>query len=508
MSKTPTYEELILKVGQLEQELRIQKSINRNLNTVVENSPAAIVITNAKGVIEYVNPAFTTITGYTEEESIGMHTKVLKSGWHSQEYFQAMWNTLNSGKPWKDIFYNKKKNGDLYWEQQFIGPIFNEIGEIDHFMAIKLDITTQKIFEDRLKSSEEYLDAITKAIPELFFVVDEDGKILDIIAANERLLYAEASKIKEKRLSEIMPPNLSTKFTELIKTTIEKQEIQTIEYELPVSGDRTEWFEGRSAPLGIKLNDRQCMVFVARDITEQKENEKRLKELILTKDKFFSIIAHDLKNPFNALLGISELLYTSDYEYDVQQVKELSKIINESSRNAYELLENLLQWSRSQTGQIKFSPKEHNLKELVEQSVRVIEGQAFNKMIKVNNQIDPNELIYADGNLLRTIIRNMVSNSIKFTNPGGYISIHSNKKNGHIQVTIEDNGIGMNEQLISQLFKLESKYSSLGTSNERGTGLGLILCKEFIEMHKGMILVESTVGKGSKFTISLPSSAS
>jgi PAS domain S-box-containing protein len=494
---------LYQRIASLENEVRSLKSINKSLNTVVENSPASIVITDKKGVIEYVNPAFVTNTGYTAEEAVGMHTRVLKSGRHSDEYYKAMWNTINAGKTWKDLFYNKKKNGEYYWEQQFIGPIKDERGEISRFAAIKIDITLQKEFEEKLKENEQYLNAITKAIPELIFVIDEDCRFIDIFASNESLFFVKVADAKGKLFNEIIPAELANRFQRVVNTTIATQKVQIIEYEMTVPAGLF-WFEGRSAPLDAIIEGKKNIVFVARDITQRKNNEKALKELVATKDKFFSIIAHDLKNPFNALLGISEMLYLNQNELDIVQIKELGKMINESSRNAFELLENLLQWSRSQTGQLNFRPKEHILHELVDQSTKIIETQAFNKNISIINNISNDTIIFADGNLLKTIIRNLVSNSIKYTNPNGTVIISSETYDAIAKVIVEDNGIGIQPDILEKLFKIDLKYSTIGTANEKGTGLGLILCKEFAEMHNGEIFVESQVGEGSRFVVELP----
>jgi PAS domain S-box-containing protein len=494
------------RIQELENEVRLLKSLNRSLNTVVEQSPASIVITNKHGIIEYINPAFVANTGYQAEEAIGMHTRVLKSGKHSNEYYKAMWNTINAGNIWRDVFYNRKKNGECYWEQQYISPIKDDKGEITHFAAVKIDITLQKEFEDKLKESEQYLNAITQAIPELIFVIDQEGKFIDIFTSDESLLYLGVVDAKGKYFHEVFPADFADKFLKVVKETVSSQKIHVIEYEMLVPSGIC-WFEGRSAPLGVVINGKKNIVFVARDITERKKNEQSLKELVATKDKFFSIIAHDLKNPFNALLGISEMLYLNQDELDIVQIRELGKMINESSRNAYELLENLLQWSRSQTGQINFKPKEYLLKELVDQSIKVIETQAYNKKVAIINNINKETTIYADGNLLRTMVRNLVSNSIKYTHPNGSVLISYDDFDKISRVIVEDNGIGMSPEIIEKLFRIDIKHSTVGTTNEKGTGLGLILCKEFVEMHKGKITVESQLGEGSKFVIQLPKKA-
>ncbi|HEY9125283.1 MAG TPA: PAS domain-containing sensor histidine kinase [Bacteroidales bacterium] len=479
------------------------KSVNRSLNSVVENSPASIVITNKQGVIEYVNPIFTKITGYTAEEAIGMHTRVFKSGYHPDEYYKAMWHTISSGKTWKDAFKNRRKDGSLYWEQQFITPIINDNNEISHFAAIKIDISLQKEYEEKLRKSQQYLDTLTKALPELILVLAEDGFLIDAITNEKLEAYKILLQAKSSNIFNVLPVDLHTILRDLIERTIKSNSIQIAEFPIEHRG-KVLWFEARSVLLDYEIKENlNSIVAVIRDITVRKNAEQSLIELNATKDKFFSIIAHDLRNPFNALLGISEIMYNSD-EIDVQQMIEMSKLINESSRNAYELLENLLQWSRSQTGQIKFEPNYHNLYQIVEQGIKIIEGQAFSKNVKVLNRIPGNEVVFADVNLLKTVIRNIVSNSIKYSYPHSEVLIYSESDKEMTKIVVSDMGKGMKPSTLQNLFKIDQKISIPGTNNEKGTGLGLILCKEFIDLHNGFINVYSEPEAGTNFKISLP----
>jgi signal transduction histidine kinase len=235
-----------------------------------------------------------------------------------------------------------------------------------------------------------------------------------------------------------------------------------------------------------------------------KESEISLKELNATKDKFFSIIGHDLRNPLNALLGFSELISNSSREYTREEIRKYNKIINDSARNIHQLIENLLEWSRSQSGNIDFSPKRHNLQPIIKDIQNIFSIQLEKKNITIHNYIPDEMMVYADKNLLSTILRNLVNNSIKFTPSGGYISLSAERSNGQVSISISDTGIGMTRDQVSNLFQLDNHLTKIGTSQEPGTGLGLILCKEFIDIHKGSIHVESEPAKGSTFRFSLP----
>jgi signal transduction histidine kinase len=236
-----------------------------------------------------------------------------------------------------------------------------------------------------------------------------------------------------------------------------------------------------------------------------KNSEIKLKKINAQKDKFFSIIAHDLRNPLGSFYDIAKLLYDDYDNFDDIERKDFLKLLKESSKNTYELLDNLLEWSRSQKGLIKFSPENVNLRNLVSDNLEVLKIPADNKNIDIINNVAANIVINADINMLNTILRNIISNSIKFSNDNGAIEIGISKlENNYIEIFVKDNGIGMSEKTLSELFRIDVNVSAKGTKGESGTGLGLILCKEFIEKNKGKIWVESKLGAGSTFYFSLP----
>ncbi len=230
----------------------------------------------------------------------------------------------------------------------------------------------------------------------------------------------------------------------------------------------------------------------------------QLKELNSTKDKFFNIIAHDLKSPFQALIGFSDLLSSQLSEYTLEEIRDISKMINKSAETGFVLLENLLSWAMSQTKRIKYEPDRLNLKELMTTIVASQSNHANNKQISISLTCDNNLCMWADVNMISTIFRNLLANAIKFTDKGGYVLFSAIKNNDHIEITVKDNGKGIPTEIKTNLFNLEKSQTTLGTDNEKGTGLGLVLCKEFVEANKGNIRVESEVGKGSKFTLEFP----
>ena len=234
------------------------------------------------------------------------------------------------------------------------------------------------------------------------------------------------------------------------------------------------------------------------------EQSNKLKQLNSTKDKFFSIIAHDLKNPFNSIAGFTDLMIENNEIYDAVKRLKFLKIIKGSTAKVSSLLDNLLIWASSQSGNLKFNPKNINLAQQVTGVISFLEIQAINKDIAIINKVEKNVQVKADENMLDTILRNLISNAIKFTQQKGEIQIYASLKNDFIEITVKDNGVGMTQEEIEAIFSINDISSSLGTSNEQGSGLGLILCKDFVESHGGKIWVKSVVNHGSEFTFTLP----
>jgi signal transduction histidine kinase len=229
-----------------------------------------------------------------------------------------------------------------------------------------------------------------------------------------------------------------------------------------------------------------------------------LQDLNKTKNKFFSIISHDLKNPFQSILGLSGILVDEIETCSSAEIIEFAQAIRISSQNAYRLLENLLEWSQSQIGTISFNPEVIELQQIINDTLRISASTSQAKKITIRSEIQDSFQFIGDRQMISTILRNLVANAIKYTHRFGEIKLTAIKKDNKVQISVIDNGIGLNAQYIEKLFKINEKTSVPGTENERGTGLGLVLCKEFIDKHGGTIWVESELEKGSTFSFSIP----
>lgn len=241
-----------------------------------------------------------------------------------------------------------------------------------------------------------------------------------------------------------------------------------------------------------------------RQAVELKDSNKQLEELNATKNKFFSIIAHDLKNPFQAIFGFSELLMRNFDDFEENQRIELLTMIKTSSESAYNLLENLLQWARTQTQRIKYNPTEINLSDIIKQNLVFATASAEKKNIKIGTKVNCSKPVWADFNMINLVIRNLVSNAIKFTPNDGKVTIHCKELRDGAEIAVVDTGIGISNDNIKKLFRIDEYFSTAGTAGESGTGLGLIICKEFIEKNMGELKIESELNKGTTFKFTLP----
>jgi signal transduction histidine kinase len=282
--------------------------------------------------------------------------------------------------------------------------------------------------------------------------------------------------------------------------------MQIFEYQLELPRKGPGYFEARMVQCG---NNR--VLAIVRNITERKisdakirQSNEQLIELNATKDKFFNIIAHDLKSPFNSIVGFSDLLVDMARDKDYDEMGKYAGIIHQSSHRAIDLLVNLMEWARSQTGRIEFNPEIFEMDELFNDVVKLLSDNAAQKGITITKTLPSRGIAKADKAMISTVLRNLVANAIKFTKPGGEIFLSVSENNSGITVAVKDNGIGIPANLIDKLFRLDECFTTRGTEKEQGTGLGLILCKEFIEKHEGTIWAESTEGKGSIFSFSLP----
>jgi PAS domain S-box-containing protein len=372
----------------------------------------------------------------------------------------------------------------------------------------------EKVFS--LSSAETPYRIILEEMSEGAVITKADGTIL---YCNERLKYFTGSSpvIGHNILnfvSEAEKPNL----LKLIKNGFEERISGIISILDPQKN--TLYLNFSLRPLPSNFDGDICIIIS--DITKMKEyqnhlhelvNErtdelenanKLLKDLIATKNKFFNIIAHDLSSPFTGLIGVTEYLSENFNGLNQDEIKTMITILKDSSKSAYSLLQNLLDWSRSQTGQLSIRPERIELGKLIDDIIQTVFQNSSDKEIEVHSRISNNTSIFTDRNILNTILRNLLNNAIKFTPRRGSIVISATNDELNYSISVKDTGIGISKENIHNLFKLDTTNSRLGTEQEKGTGLGLKLCKEFVEKLNGNLTVESIENIGSEFVISIP----
>lgn len=454
------------------------------------------------GQYRYVNKAFADGVGRKTEDIIGRKIWDVFSKDEADKRFAAVKWVFENGKEKVLEVRVPRPDGD-HWYLTTVKPILNENGNVITVICISKDITVRKQAEVALQESNDLNESLLKTIPFGMDIVDEEGRILFM---NEKLEELFGNKTNGHKCWDLYCDKKSQCADCPLLSGINIGETNFFETK-DIFGEKT----FQISHTGMMFQGKKAMLEIFQDITNRKqteealkESEARLRELNATKDKFFSIIAHDLKNPFNSIIGFSELLTKKIQERDYEGIISYSRIIGNSSQRALDLLTNLLKWARIQTGSIEFVPECIDMDELTNDIMKLLGNLVQQKSITIFTRFPPLIFVMADKEMISTILRNLISNAAKFTHPGGEIVVSANPKQKEWVITIADNGVGIKEETIDKLFRIDQSYSTLGTQNEKGTGLGLLLCKEFVEKHNGRIWIESEEGKGSKFHFSVP----
>ena len=482
-------------------------------NAVEFSLGSGIAIVDKDGKQIYVNPAFCRMVGWTEEELIDRTAPFVY--WPTEQLqaigaaFQA---TVSNNAPVEgfELVFMRKDN--VRFPAQVIISPFSDGRKIKGWLANVIDITERKHAEEALKVSESNLQALVNNRNESIWSLDKNYNLIfcNEYFRNEFFAVYNIELVEGISLLNILPAELRLFW---------QQKYDEVFFGKKISFEFSEMIRGIRCFFAVFLNpiviDEKVIgaSVISIDITDRKKTEEEiikanseLKKLNSEKDKLFSIIAHDLKSPFNGLLGITEAMVTNNKEYSSSEIVEYTGVLYNSVINVYKLLENLLEWAQLQKGSIGFTPEEIRLSEAFLESKESIKQSAEHKQITINNEIPEVIKTYADEKMVNSLLRNLLTNAIKFTNKGGKIAAKAREvEDGMIEVSISDTGIGIPAEIIPKLFVVGEKIGSRGTEDEPSTGLGLVLCKEFVEKHGGKIWVESEENLGSTFYFSLPS---
>lgn len=492
---------------QTENALRESEDRYRRL---VEQSPFSIAIYQ-DGKFVYVNPAGVSILGATnEQEIIG---KPVLSIIHPDSHADVIkrMELVTKGIPVPSLEEKLVRLDGSAFDGEVVA-ITTTFNNRPAGQVIVRNITEYKRAERAIKESQEKLKQLFKNSFDTIVLLDSNGTQIFVSESAERTTGFKPEEVTNiPVIEELIHPDDREKTLEAFKNIIVNGS-GTVQYRHKHKNGG--WVD-LEAVGSNQLNNPSinAVVVNVRDITERKkaeqilqENETRLKELNETKDKLFSVIAHDLRAPFNGILGFSELLHKNIRNVKVEDAERWLTQINSTAKHTLNLLDNLLEWAKTQTGKIDVKTENIELLPIIQEIVNILDSSAKIKSISLTI-IQPEEVVVlADPNMLKTILRNLISNAIKFTDIGGMVDIIATPFNDQVEISIKDSGIGMNEETKNNLFRLNGNTKKMGTANEKGSGLGLIVSKEFIEKQGGKITIESEIGKGSEFTFSLPRS--
>ena len=471
---------------------------------LIETAQEGILVAQGSR-FKFVNPKMSELTGYTEDELLAMPFLDLVHH-DDKELVKSNYLKRTQGEFVENRYHFRvyKKDNSINWIE--MSGVKTEWEGQPAVINVVTDITDRVHAEQALKDSESRARAILNAIPDLMFMLDSQGVYLDYKSNRDDLGYRGQSLIG-LRNRDIAPTEFADLVDEKIKLCIQTGDIQVFDCQLPLPTGEAGEFEARMAYCGTDK-----VVVIVRNITERKAAEAEiqlkndeLEKLNIEKDKIFSIIAHDLRSPFQTLLGFSLMRADDLLTLPLEEIQKIAVNMRNSANKLFNLLENLLDWSQLQRGVITVKMKAFMLSDRIDEIIDLIRDTADKKKIEITLDIPEKLIILADTQMFESLMRNLVFNAVKFTPKGGKVMISAKVlTDSFVEIAVHDTGIGMNSELRENLFRLNAQTSRKGTDGEPSAGLGLIICKDFIEKLGGEIFVESQEGIGSTFKFTLP----
>jgi PAS domain S-box-containing protein len=431
-------------------------------------------------------------------------------------YFGFPLNFPN-GQPFGTICVLDRKERTYTEAHEQLLMQFKRVVELDLAMIQSLKIThdisenelvDQLLFQNKqLIESEERFRTLAEIAEDSIILFEGDK----VVFASRR--FCEFVRIEPENIDKLTVPDILSHIhpddrmhygREMQQALAQQKKQYTIVFRMLNPEGNYEWLQNNTTATYDSSGKALRRIVQARSITKQVELENELRKLNADKDQFIRILGHDLRNPFNSLIGFSDLLLENLHNYDLQQIEKQVKMINQVSIRSFELLEQILLWVKSQSGKLELNIEQFDFRQESTNVVQTIENMAVKKGIQIDIIETEQIFLWADLNIFKTVLRNLISNAIKFTNQNGHIIVSAEKLEQNLLIAVSDNGTGMDEKVMAKLWEIHNVYSSKGTNGEKGTGFGLKLCKELIEKHGGKIWAESVPGKGSKFILSLP----
>jgi PAS domain S-box-containing protein len=482
-----------------------------------------VCITDIKDKLIFVNQSFLNTYGYCEEELIGKHISIVRSSDTAPSSVEeVLFATTRGG--WQGRLWNKRKNGSEFLINLSTTIIDDKEGKPLGLIGIATDITERIQAEETLKESQSLYHSFIEQLPNAVFRKDLEDRYVLVNSQFCRLKGLKKEDFIGKTPMEVATKEIvkqgeqghATKYANLGED-IHEQILQTGKFfekeeEYPDIDVGIQYMHVVRMPVfdaaGRAIGSQGIMFDVTRrrqaELIVQQQNNQ-LQELNATKDKFFSIIAHDLKSPFHGFLGLTKIMVEEATSFTAEELADMNCKINQSANNLFTLLKNLLEWAQMQDGSMSFQKKDISISDLIAENVALIKERSAQKGITIINEISGSVHAFADDKMINSVSLNLLSNAVKFTHRDGTVTIKAKKtKNNMIEISVNDTGVGMGKSDIEKLFKIGEKTGTKGTEGELSTGLGLLLCKEFVEKHGGQIWVESQENIGSTFYFTLP----
>jgi len=486
----------------------------RKLSMAVQQSPSAVVITDIDGNIEYINPKFTEISGYSLDEVRGKNPRVLKSGHHPPEFYQDLWGTISSGGDWKGDICNRRKNGELYWESASISPARDEDGNITHYIAVKEDITERKAAAERLAEAEERSRLLLESTSDGIFGVSTNGTVTFVnVSAAEMLGFTREqilghgvhALVHHSRADGSPYPIDDCPMCKAYTTGVGS----TVDDELLWRKDGRGFpVEYTSVPVR-KGDEIVGAVVVFRDITERKETERALHDAKLAADEankaksaFLANMSHEIRTPMNGIIGMTDLAL--DTALSPEQ-RDYLDTVKSSADALLSLINDILDFSKIEAGKLELDPIDFGLRDAIADMLNTLGNRAHAKGLELVYDVRPEvrNALFGDVHRIRQIIVNLVGNAIKFTKSGEIVvsveQVHEADQHVTLHFSVRDTGVGVSADKLESIFQPFSQADVSTTRNYGGTGLGLTISTQLASLMNGRIWAESEVGQGSTF---------
>jgi PAS domain S-box-containing protein len=485
----------------------------QNSKELINNCPIFICQISPDGKLDYINNYLCDFLKLNPAEILGKKFNTIFTNCHGKFPNNFPWNEniIEFTFEFESEFIIESKTKWIEWR---INRFKKEESDLENFTACGWDITERKNYEEKMIRDQIFFNLLMDIIPDRIYFKDLESRYLKInkAAARRRNLINTNDAAGKTDFDFFTEEHARTAFEDEQKIISNGKMLENIEELETWQNGRNTWASTTKAPFFNKKGNIVGTFGISRDITSSKlaqealkESEQKLKELNTIKDKFFSIIAHDLRSPFHGLFGLVNILIDEFDQMPGMMIKENLILINNKMKSLFHLLEDLLEWGRIQSNTIQYSPTPGKISSTINDVIELFSANSENKNITVNYECFDDEFQFNyDDKMISTVIRNLLTNAIKFTNPNGSISISVLREVNDIKICVEDNGVGIPDYYLNKLFNLTEYFTTKGTCDECGSGLGLILCKEFVERHGGKITVESKVNKGTNFSFTIP----